>query len=171
MDEGSNNELWFWCVSSLAYYLPFSVISLQAEDFVNLHYLVVCDYRGWNFIHAFCKLLNNFFHNYPTTAGSSSGTLATTVWTNDGALQCTYPKWTNGREQCSPLRYYTAPTIGLNNGRCQSIFKNLNFIIWTWMEIKIYMKFVAFVEIYNFVIQNFFIGNHFDAQIIHILFR
>jgi hypothetical protein len=36
---------------------------------------------------------------------------------------------------------------------------------------KLCTKLVAFDEIYNFVVQTFFIGSHLEAQTIHILFR
>jgi hypothetical protein len=36
---------------------------------------------------------------------------------------------------------------------------------------KLYMKIVAFDEIYNFVVQNFSILSHFHSQIIDILSR
>jgi hypothetical protein len=61
-----------------------------------------------------------------------------------------------------------ATTALSNGGRGPFVFKKSQLFCMNSDEDKLYMKIIVFDEIYNFVDQTFFIGNHIQTQIINI---
>jgi hypothetical protein len=66
------------------------------------------------------------------------------------------------------LVQFCVPTAVSNGGKNRSVFKKSYFFI-NFDRGKLYTKIVAFVEIYNFLVQNFLIRSHLELQVIDIL--